>query len=171
MLSVYVKPAIRVAAVAAMLAGVHGRQARGATPIASTTLQVAASVNLSCSIAASPLPFGNYDGTGDVDADGALALNCTNNGNNVRVRLGQGLYPAAGSTDSNPLRQMGSGANRLRYDLYFDAARTDVWGNNNPGRRPTTPYPTIMPVYGRIPGAQAPPPGAYSDTVVALVNF
>jgi len=175
MRSVHLNRAFRVATAAIMLVSVCGQRAE-AVPIASTTMQVVAGVNINCTIATFPLNFGVYRPTSThastpLNGTGGVYLNCTNNGNNVRVRMGQGLYPAAGSTDAAPLRQMGSAANRLSYQLYADSNRTVVWNNSPPGQRPTRPYPTTMPVYGQIPPGQVVPPGAYSDTVVVTVLF
>jgi spore coat protein U-like protein len=141
----------------------------------STNLDVVASVNVACTIAATPVAFGNYDGTGPnaaapLDAQGMVSINCAGNGNNVRVTLGQGQFPAAGSTNNLPRRQMGHNAARLAYNLFSDAAYTTVW-DNNAGVKTGKNFPVLMPVYGRIPAAQLVLPGAYADTIVATVIF
>lgn len=75
-------------------------------------------------------------------------------------------------------RDMLSGINTLQYNLFKDAARTNVWGDGTFG---TTPWVETFPnrnrinrrhwVYGRIPGGLAPEPGAYSDIVDVIIEF
>ncbi|MGC4089841.1 MAG: spore coat U domain-containing protein [Polyangiaceae bacterium] len=73
-------------------------------------------------------------------------------------------------------RRMSSGANTLNYNLYFDAARMQVWGNGSGG---TTHYgplaissgPLVLSVYGRIPALQNAVVGSYTDTVVVTTLF
>jgi spore coat protein U-like protein len=170
------KRTVMAAAIAVALGCICGAGAFAATT-RTASLQVAAAVGMRCSIATSAVTFGLYQPltahtTNPLDATGFISLNCTR-GRVVRVNLGQGLYPAAGSTDGSPLRQMGFGASRLAYNLYTDAAHTDVWDNNPPGERPPTnnSFPWLFTVYGRIPGGQGPTPGTYADVVVATVTF
>jgi spore coat protein U-like protein len=170
------KRTVTAAALAAVLGCLWETFALAATT-RTADLQVAAAVGMRCSIATSAVSFGLYqplgpNQTNPLDANGFISLNCTR-GRVVRVNLGQGLFPAAGSTDGSPLRQMGFGPNRLSYNLYTDAAHTDVWDNDPPGERPPTnnSFPWLFTVYGRIPAGQGPTPGTYSDTVVATVTF
>jgi len=106
----------------------------------------------------------------NVDAVGSFTVDCTK-GASSDLRLGQGLYPGAGSTDASPVRRMGSGSNRMRYQLYEDAAYTKVWDNQPKGVKPGHIYPVTLPVYARIPAGQTVAPGVYQDTVVATIWF
>ena len=144
----------------------------------STNLAVGASVNMRCNVVTANLAFGNYmpagnHATAPLDAVGSIGINCAAGGNNVRVLVGQGQYPATGSTNASPLRQMGFGANRLAYNLYQDVNRTQVWRSQLPGLNPSpsNTYPVNLPVYGRIPPAQNVPWGTYTDSVLVTVNF
>ena len=69
---------------------------------------------------------------------------------------------------------MTSGAgDSVIYGLYQNAARSVPWGTANAstlGGTGTAATQTI-PVYGRVPGQVTPPPGTYSDTVVATVTY
>ncbi|MFI5309275.1 MAG: spore coat U domain-containing protein [Polyangiales bacterium] len=142
---------------------------------AATNLDVVASVNIACTIAAVPVSFGNYDPSGanaaaPLDATGGVSVNCTTNGGNVRVSLGQGQFPGPGSTNNVPRRRMGHAASRLSYNLYSDAAHSAVW-DNNAGVKTGKIFPVLMTVYGRVPAAQMVPSGAYADTILATVTF
>lgn len=160
--------------VAAALFG--GQRAEAATE--TTDLQIGATIGIRCTVIATPLSFGNYAITDPtpLDVQGAISLNCTQSNINfvMNLRLDQGLHPAAGSNAAAPRRQMSDGAgNVLRYYIYRNAARTQVWGNTGgsavfPG---TGPYPMLVPVYGRIPALQHVEPGTYADTVVATLHF
>jgi spore coat protein U-like protein len=139
-------------------------------------LQVVAVVGERCAIATVPISFGTYQPLGPnatvpLDRAGGISLNC-GPGRVVRVQLDQGQNPAAGSTDSDPLRQMAFGGERIGYNLYVDAGRTQVWSNLPPGELPpSNVYPQVMPIYGRIPEAQNPAAGHYTDVVVATIVF
>lgn len=162
------------AALALMLAAIPGEHKAQAFT-RSATLNVAASVNIRCTIATSPINFGNYDPFGNnafvpLDATGAVSLNCSP-GSNVDVRLGQGSFPAPGSTNANPRRRLASGSDRLSYNLYEDAAYTTVWDNVAKGLKGGKTFPVVIPVYGRVAAGQNAPVGVYADSVVATVFF
>ena len=71
---------------------------------------------------------------------------------------------------------MTSGANLLNYNLYVDAARTNVWGDGS-GTTFTiansgTGAAQAVNVYGRVPSGQTTvPPGGYADTVAVTVTY
>jgi spore coat protein U-like protein len=163
-----------LAALALMFAAIPGgRTAQAFTR--SATLNVAASVNIRCTISTSPINFGAYDPYGNnafvpLDAVGNVSLNCSA-GSNVDVRLGQGSFPAPGSTNANPRRRLASGSDRLTYNLYEDAAYTTVWDNVAKGLKGGKTFPVVIPVYGRVTEGQNVPVGVYSDSVVATVFF
>jgi spore coat protein U-like protein len=103
------------------------------------------------------------------------------------VRLGQGSNPGGGSTDASPVRRMAGPAagDWLNYQLYSDSSYTTVWGNDGTSDVDTDPVgggPLLgqgagagnvisLTIYGRVPSGQSPNAGAYSDTVVAAVDF
>jgi spore coat protein U-like protein len=163
-----------IAALALMSAGIPGEQPAQALT-RSVTLNVAASVAVRCTISTAPLVFGTYDGYGNnattpLDAIGGVSLNCSA-GSNVDVRLGQGSFPAPGSTNANPRRRLASGTDRLSYNLYEDAAYTTVWDNVAKGLKAGKTFPVVIPVYARVPAGQTAPVGTYADSVVATVFF
>ena len=137
-------------------------------------LSVTASVAANCTISTSPVAFGAYD---PVSANAVTALNgtgtvtvaCTK-GAVATVDLGQGANYLA------PNRQMNAGANLMIYQLYQDAARTQVWGSTVPTGTTQTynsasKAPTNLTVYGQVPAGQNVGIGIYSDTVLATINY
>jgi spore coat protein U-like protein len=124
--------------------------------------------------------FGNYDpnganATSPLDATGSIVINCNGATNDLFITIDQGVTPDAGSTCGLPLRQMSSGADRLRYDLYQDAAHNVVWGCNSGSVEhivlPHGPTITSRTIYGRILPGQNVASGGYSDTVGVSVSF
>jgi spore coat protein U-like protein len=122
-----------------------------------------------CSISTAGVNFGNYDvfAAGNDDATGSVQISCSPR-EDVQVTLSRGF-----SSTYSP-RQMRSGTNTLNYNLYLNAARTQIWGNGSGG---TSVYNgnnirnTTRTVYGRIPPAQDAATGSYSDNIIATVIF
>jgi spore coat protein U-like protein len=136
------------------------------------TAELAASalVTKACVIQPATLAFGSYDPVGanaasPRDAVGTIQIACTGT-----TAWAVGLGP--GSWAAGAVRQMASGAQRLRYELYSDAARTTVWDTTATvsGVAPGT-APIPLPVHGRIPPGQLLPAGVYQDVVVSTINF
>lgn len=150
-----------------------------APAFAATTADVAISATVvsSCSITALPVAFGDYDALSLTpnDANGSVAVTCSV-GSLPKIWLGQGLNAGAGSTAAVPVRRMVSGGtNFLSYQLYQEVLRTTVWGGtdaSSPAALPALGIAAVTSViYGRIPVNQTSTVGAYTDTVVATVNF
>jgi spore coat protein U-like protein len=120
-----------------------------------------------------PVAFGAYDVLSATprDATGNLRLLCT------RAQEFWALVTVGPGGSNNQLaRQMRQGATPLGYNLYTNAARTQVWGDGSGGtgwalRFPQRNVPLDLPVYGRIPAGQSVRPGAYADTVLVTVNY
>jgi spore coat protein U-like protein len=74
-----------------------------------------------------------------------------------------------------------SGTNRLNYNLYYDAAFTQIRGDGTGGTQTGGASLTVSSgartasttsvIYGRIPAAQSPNPGTYSDTILVTINY
>ena len=146
-----------------------------APPVANATtatanLTVTATVLSTCSVTAGSLAFGNYDPTSasNVDQAGTFQVTCTK-GTSATVGLDTGSN-ASGST-----RRMTDGTDFLSYELYKEAARTNVWSNSGLGLVSLAAAPSntaqTLTVYGRISGSQNVGAGSYSDTVVITVTF
>jgi spore coat protein U-like protein len=138
-------------------------------------LPITASVSAVCNITTTAVAFGAYDpvvanAAAPLNANGAVNVACTK-GTPATIDLGNGLNPSGTAT-----RQMISGANLLGYGLYKDAAFSQVWGSGMTGgstaayNSPTKAI-TAVTVYGSIPAGQDVGVGAYSDTVVATINY
>ena len=85
-----------------------------------------------CTVSANLLAFGVYppfSGT-PTDSTGEVRVQCSSGFTGLyTIALNAGLN--SGGSFAN--RQMASGANRLSYQLYRDAARTSVWGDGTGG--------------------------------------
>jgi len=150
-----------------------------APAFAATTADVAISATVvsSCSITALPVAFGNYDALSATpkDATGSVDVTCSV-GSNPKIWLGQGLNAGSGSTAAVPVRRMKNGtSNFLSYQLYQESSHSTVWGGtdaSSPAAATATDLnPVTSTIYGRVPINQSSTVGAYSDTVVATVNF
>jgi spore coat protein U-like protein len=112
--------------------------------------------------------FGNYDFTSPIPTDttGDVHYNCNNGGALITL--------STGSSGTYSPRTLLSGADQLAYNLYVDAARTQVWGDFTGGTTvqivPAGSNQTIQ-IFGRIPVGQNVPAGTYSDTVVVTFFF
>jgi spore coat protein U-like protein len=127
----------------------------------------------SCTISATSVNFGNYNvfsGT-NLDSTGTITYQCNATAANITVSLSKGL-----SSTYNP-RQMAKGAERLSYNLYRNAARTNIWGDGTSGTaiysraNPPNNSNVNLTVYGRVPAGQDVSAGSFSDTVTAVINF
>lgn len=141
----------------------------------SANMSVSASVSDNCTISAAPLAFGAYDPASGSPLDGSaqLTVQCTLNAA-ANIQLGQGSNADAGSTDAAPLRRLADGSgNFLSYALDQDAAHSTLWGNTSgTGVSHTgTGMSAQISVYGRISASQNVPAGAFSDSVMATINF
>jgi spore coat protein U-like protein len=147
---------------------------RGQGAQASASLTVNATVTKNCTISTAPVAFGNYDSvaanaTTPLDALGTITVACTK-GAAAKVGLNPGGNGLSGT------RRMSQGAAEyLNYELYKDSGRQTVWGDTADTALDITAAPNRNPrnfsVYGRVAAAQDATVGAYTDTVVATVNF
>jgi spore coat protein U-like protein len=164
---------------AALMAACAGVAVAGSR---SGLLAVTATVVNSCVISSNDvLAFGTYDPTtanravGGADlaaASGGLSISCTRSASRA-IALGQGRYPANGSTDAAPLRQMSAGDGALAYALYQDAGATIVWGGTASTSLAGTAsgHADLIRVYGVVTRGQDVPAGMYTDVVVVTVTF
>ncbi len=141
---------------------------------ATASLNISASVAAVCTISTAPVAFGAYDpvvanAATDLNGSGTVTVACTK-GAAATIDLGIGGNLSGGS------RRMSSGSDFLNYSLYKDAARTQVWGTGLAGGT-TYAYTaaskaaTGITVYGTVPQNQDVTVGAYSDVVLATINY
>lgn len=150
-----------------------------APAFAATTADVVISADVvsSCSITALPVAFGNYDALSATanNATGSVDVACSV-GSNPKIWLGQGLNAGGGSTDAVPVRRMVNGTtNFLGYQLYQEGTFTNIWGAtdlSSPAALTALDLDAVTStIHGLIPANQLSTVGAYTDTVVATVNF
>ena len=136
------------------------------------SFDVTLTVQNDCSIAANPMNFGS---TGvldqNLDQSSSLSVTCTK-GTAYNVALDAGT--ATGSTVAGRKLVNAGGDASVAFNLYRDAARTQVWGM-------TTDTDTVsgtgtganqsLTVYGRVPSQDTPAAGTYSSTITATVVF
>lgn len=120
-----------------------------------------------------PVAFGTYDvfSATPADAVGSLTYQCSALLllDAITINLG------TGSSGNYSARTLQNGANTLSYNLYMDAARTQVWGDKTNGTSNYTAvlnlFAVTLSIYGRIPARQNAKVGGYTDTVVITMLF
>jgi spore coat protein U-like protein len=139
--------------------------------VAGSTRTTEAQAGVSCSVSATGVAFGAYDvlASSPADSSGTISILCNRN-RSVTVTM------SAGSSGSYSSRTLRKGADALNYNLFLDAARTQIWGNNSGGsgqldltvaRNATS----TVPVYGRIPARQNAAIGSYNDSIIVTVIY
>ena len=131
------------------------------------TLSVTATVQNGCALDGGSINFGAYTAGQNVALDAVGQIDFVNCNGTIRIELDGG-----GSANVNG-RQLRSGANRLNYQLYKTSTRSDIWGTGTSAQsmQILSPQSGSMSVYGRIPGGQTVPSGAYTDTVNITMTF
>ena len=138
---------------------------------------VTATVANGCSIDNGALDFGLYNTQDPVahDAIGDVTVQC-NAGTPATITLGQGANATGASTDAVPDRQMaGLIGGLLKYSLFTDLGRTDIWGNTaltgyiHPAANGGLAVALV--IYGTIPALQGGVGTSYTDTVIATITF
>lgn len=150
-----------------LLAGGGADQPYTATSVMPVTLEITGT----CSVRASDLSFGNYQANASTPLPGqtTLMLECTA-GTDVEVGLDAGQ--GAGATVQD--RRMMSGTDALRYGLYQDAARVQMWGDTagvDTVHAQGTGTPQPLTIYGQVAARQQVPAGQYSDIITVRVYF
>lgn len=140
-----------------------------------TTLPVSLTITAgACEVQATSINFGNVPSATDVTGTGTITVTCSSE-TPYTVTLDGGLH--AGNTH----RFLASSAGgSVAYDLYKDAANTQVWGDS--GFASTYPNGTAvvgtgtgsgqpLTVFGKTLSNTANVPGTYTDTIVVTVIF
>lgn len=135
-------------------------------------MPVSATVTASCTLTTTPMMFGNaaiFSGT--LDSVSALSLKCPPN-TSFSIAIDNGK-------NFNGQRRMVSDPGAFpffryaTYEVYKDAARTQVWGASA-GRTVIGTMPRsgalVLNIYGRVPAAII-LPTAYRDTLTVTVDF
>jgi spore coat protein U-like protein len=134
-----------------------------------------------CTFSSTPgMGFGAYDDSSAATTDSttSIVVQCLRIGGPADVTVTLQIGPSATSGAIAP-RRMGSGANRMDYNLYRDSGRSQVWGQTaavDVGSITITGIPNFasrsgtLVIYGRIPALQNVPAGTYSDSVRLTVS-
>lgn len=129
----------------------------------------------SCTVSSSGVAFGTYTPLqgAPLQSNGTIDIACTA----ITGRTGITIDLSSGASGSYATRRMTVGASTLSYNLYFDAAYTQIWGNGTGGSvegtariRRRTPNVTLT-VYGAVAAGQDPGPGGYTDSITVSVNY
>ncbi len=132
----------------------------------------------SCSFSTvSSLPFGTYDPyslTPIQIGGGSIDFSCNAKNVAVTVDLDMGSYsPAFGQRRMH----LSSGSDYLAYNIYYDAAYSEVFGDGTGG---TVHYSATtgsknstnrVSYYGQLPAGQDATVGSYADTVKVTISF
>ena len=137
------------------------------------TAGLATPAEASCTTTTAGLSFGTYDAQSPTpdDAGGTITVTCAGEG----WLLFPSVSLSTGSSGSYASRQLANGANSLQYNIYTNAARTQVWGDGSGGTSTVTM--TVFfgsgsrSIYGRIPFGQMVAAGMYGDLIVVSVDY
>jgi len=140
---------------------------------ASNTFTVQAVINSSCNVSATTLNFGTYDPTSATALTGTSTVSvfCT-----AGTPYTSALNVGSGG-GSFVTRTIANGGNVLNYNLFRDAARSQVWGDGSgstvtaSGTGSGLLTANNLTVYGEIPIAQDKPPGTYTSTITVTVAY
>jgi spore coat protein U-like protein len=145
--------------------------------LAALMLLAPAAAHAACTVSASGLAFGVYNpfASTATDATGTVTLSCSivSGLGGYTIRLG------TGGSGSYAGRRMSSGSAILPYQLYLDAAHSQIWGDGTSGSStvsgvdniPLLGGTSIHQVYGRIAARQVASPGLYTDVIVVTVTY
>jgi spore coat protein U-like protein len=151
-------------------AGVGTCAAIGNLNATSAAFTASATYSATCSVSAATLNFGS---TGVLAAalDGTTSLTPTCSATTpYTIGLDGG---SAGASDPAQ-RKMSNGGAQITYGLYQNAARSQSWGNStgtNTVAGTGTGSGQTLTVYGRVPAQTTPPPGTYSDSIIATLTY
>jgi spore coat protein U-like protein len=140
------------------------------------TFQVTATVISACTVTGALLNFGASINPLSIGvpllATSTLTVQCTNT-TPYAVSLNAGTN--AGGASNFSARAMKNGSNSLGYQLYLDAARSQVWGDGTASSSTSSGTGTgtlqSLTIYGSVPSLAGAVPGAYTDTVTVTITY
>ena len=153
-------------------------------PILFLALLAMPAFGASCSVTATGVSFGSYIPNQAMPADsaGSMTIVCLKGVlDSLPLTVSYSIDMSRGSSVSYSPREMTSGANTLRYNLYRDALRLSIWGDTTGGTSNVTgalllPAPlgsasVVHNVYSRIFAGQNAVPGIYADSIIVTVTY
>jgi len=165
-----------------VMRGAAPRRALVAAAIALLVGSAAARAGVTCSVTTAGVAFGTYSPLATV-ADvsvGTIKVTC-NHTAGAAATANYTLQLSAGSSGVFNPRDMASGTKKLGYNLYKDAAHTQILGTGSGGTYTITGSLTVSngvptqsqsySLYGQVPAQQDVGAGSYSDAIVATLNY
>ncbi len=133
-------------------------------------LAVQATIQALCHVDATDMNFGTLNGllNSNRETTSSLSITCTQ-GTAYNVGLDNGEHYANGYR-----RMAGPNGNYVKYQLYRNANRTQLWGNTIGTDTVTgtgTGSTQNLTVWGRVPPQTTPPAGNYSDTIQVTITY
>jgi spore coat protein U-like protein len=144
----------------------------GPAVAATATMGVQVTLQASCTMSVTSMPFGVYTGK-RLDAIATLHVTCTNT-TPYYIGGDGGLHSGGDCCSWYNARMIGPGPSYLHYTIYRDAARSSPWGgtsNYDAIDATGNGLAQIYTLYGRIEAGLFVAPGTYSDTVHAWLHF
>jgi spore coat protein U-like protein len=142
----------------------------------------AAAATWTCTVSVAAPNFGAYNPfqTTPDEVNGSLTATCTLlTGGAATVTVIDSF--STGSSNTYTTRTMRAGTGTLNYNLYKDAAYSQIRGNGTGGSltgsatlnlTSTNPVQSVSgTIYGQIPAGQNVAPGTYTDTLVVTITF
>jgi spore coat protein U-like protein len=127
-----------------------------------------------CSAGATGVAFGTYTPMtpAPLVSTGSVTVQCF-----TFVPASVTISLSTGASGTYTPRSLVSGTSTLHYNLFLNAAMTQIWGNGNGGSQSESLTVTGFPgsatatIYGAIAQLQDPAPGTYTDTITVTVNY
>jgi spore coat protein U-like protein len=129
----------------------------------------------SCTVSATGVIFGTYTPlqAAPLASAGTISIACTGVTGRTKITIDLNT----GASGNYATRTLIAGAFTLNYNLYLDAANTEIWGNGTGVSvagtatiRRRIPDVTLT-VYGAVAARQDPAPGSYTDNITVSVNY
>ena len=143
-----------------------------------------------CTLSTNGLAFGSYAPTSAtaVTANGSISFTCTYTGTGFTANLT--ISPGNSGTYTN--RTLNFGGQSLNYNIYVNAADTEIFGGGTGGGVSGTYYyflcyagggvvctggsgqsgtQYVAPMYGLLPAGQDVSAGTYSDTIIVTLTY
>lgn len=162
----------RVCAIAVGLAALAVSAAVDATTTTGS-FTVQAVINSACNVSATTLNFGTYNpaNASALTGTSTISVYCTSGSaytTSLNVGSGGGTFAA---------RTLSSGGNTLDFNLYRDAAYSQIWGDGTASTYTVTGTGSglltanTITVYGQIPISQDKSAGTYTSTITVTVSY
>ncbi|MCA0403676.1 MAG: spore coat U domain-containing protein [Proteobacteria bacterium] len=134
-----------------------------------------------CTTSATGLAFGSYNPLLNVNVDNmnTVSVTCSALIVGLDVSYVIALNPGLNGSFTTSRRMKNGTSNFLNYNIYTTTARTVVWGDGTSSTATISDAYLLnllsvtrnYTAYGRIPSAQNPIPGSYTDTVTVTVTY